>query len=175
MAKSLLAAVHNAVAGAVDDVLNEDDTSAPALNATMRNGSMATNSPPAGGDPNPGISQAAHDAAVTAARAEGVTAGATAATERLSAALGAEGIKGDAGRMAAALDLAVKSPGMSGGDIATFVTGNIAAAKPAATSAADYAAARASASALAQPQAKTDGRSDRSPLAAAVATTNKRR
>lgn len=171
--KSLLAAVHSAVAGTVEAALDESETSAPALQ--HKEGSMAAQSQPAGGDNNPGISQAAHDAAVTAARAEGVTAGAKEATDRLSAALGAEGVKGDAGRMAAALDLAVKSPGMSGADVAAFVVDNVAASKPAATPAAAYAAQRSAAASLAAPEAKGDGKGDKSALAAAVAATNKRR
>lgn len=149
MAKSLLAAVHNAVAGTVDDGLDEPATSALALN---HGGHMAASNQPAGGDQNPGISQAAHDAAVSAARSEGETRGAQAATDRLSAAIGAEGVKGDAGRMAAALDLAVKSPGMSGADVAAFVTANVAASKPGA-GASDYAAGRVAAAGLAAPQA----------------------
>ena len=173
MKNSLLAAVHAAVAGSVDDVLSEDETGAGALNAT-KDSSMANSSQPAGGDQT-GITKADHDAAVSAARAEGVTAGATAATERLSAALGAEGIKGDAGRMAAALDLAVKSPAMSGTDVAAFITANVQAS-PAATATApgNYAADRAAAAGLAQPQVKAD-KTDKSALASAVATTNKRR
>lgn len=151
MSKSLLAAVHSAVAGSVDAGLDEPETSALALN---NGGHMAATTVPAGGNPNPGISQADHDAAVSAARAEGITAGAKEATDRLSAALGAEGVKGDAVRMAAALDLAVKSPGMSGADVAAFVVDNVAASKPAATPAADYAAQRSAAAGLAQPQAR---------------------
>lgn len=77
---------------------------------------------------NAGISQADHDAAVAAARSEGEKAGASAAVDRFAAILGGEGIRGDAGRMAAALDLAVKSPGMSAEDVTTFVTANVAAA-----------------------------------------------
>ncbi|NEV79422.1 hypothetical protein DYI24_20520 [Rhodopseudomonas sp. BR0C11] len=172
MANSLLAAVHSAVAGSVDAGLDEPETSALALN---NGGHMAATTVPAGGNPNPGISQADHDAAVSAARAEGFTAGAKEATDRLSAALGAEGVKGDAGRMAAALDLAVKSPGMSGADVAAFVVENVAAAKPANSAAADYAQQRTAAAGLAAPEAKTDGKSDKSALAAAVANTNKRR
>lgn len=188
MAKSLLAAVHNAVAGTVEDALDESETGvalvkAPDLGKTSttvfvahKTGEhMAAQNQPAGGNPNPGISQAEHDAAVSAARAEGVTAGAKEATDRLSAALGAEGVKGDAGRMAAALDLAVKSPGMSGADVAAFVTANVAASKPGSTPAADYAASRSAAASLAAPQVKTGGKGDKSALAAAVSATNKRR
>jgi signal peptide peptidase SppA len=103
-----------------------------------------------------GISKAEHDAAVKTARAEGEAAGATAATDRLAAALGADGVKGDAARMAAALDLAVKSPGMSGEDVAAFVTANVAGAEPAAAaSAAGYEAARLAAAGQAQPAPRT--------------------
>lgn len=74
-----------------------------------------------------GIPKAEHDAAVTAARDEGHKAGAEAATGRFSAILSAEGISGDGKRMAAAFDLAVKSPGMSAEDVTGFVAGNVAA------------------------------------------------
>lgn len=77
-------------------------------------------------DTNTGISQANHDQAVAAAREEGHAAGAQAATTRLAAALGADGIKGDAARMSAALDLATTSPSMKGEQVAAFVTGNVA-------------------------------------------------
>ena len=172
MAKSLLAAVHNAVAGTADAGLDEPETGAP---APQSNGDdMAHQSQPAGGD-QAGISKADHEAAVSAARAEGKTEGAKEATERLSAALGAEGVKGDAGRMAAALDLAKSAPGMSGADVAAFVTANVAAAKPASTSAADYAQQRTAAAGLAQPQAGADKTVKTAALADAVASINKRR
>lgn len=149
MAKSLLAVVHNAVVGAADDALDESETGAPA--PITKGSAMSEDTKPAGGTQT-GISKADHDAAVAAARADGKAEGEKAATERLAAALGAEGVKGDAGRMAAALDLAVKSPGMSGADVAAFVAANVQAAKPAAA-ATDYAAQRASAAGLAQPHA----------------------
>lgn len=78
-----------------------------------------------------GISQADLNAAVAAARTEGhkagEVAGANAANDRLSAIVSAEGIKGDGARITAAVDLAVKSPGMSATDVTAFVTANIAA------------------------------------------------
>ena len=153
MARSLLAAVHNAVVGAVDDALFESETSAAALNANQNGGKMSKDNQPAGGDPNSaGISQATHDAAVTAARADGKAEGEKAATERFNAALGADGVKGDASRMAAALDLAVKSPTMAGADVAAFVVANVAAATAGAPSAAaTYSSRRVDAAALAQP------------------------
>jgi hypothetical protein len=172
MSRSLLAAVHNAV----HDVLDEGETGAAALNANQTGGKMSTDTQPGGGIPA-GISQATHDAAVTSARTEGKADGEKAATERFNAALGADGVKGDAGRMAAALDLAVKSPAMAGADVAAFVVANVAAAAAAAPSksgAEKYSAERSSAAGLAQPQPGSD-KGDKSALASAVATTNKRR
>jgi hypothetical protein len=152
MGRSLLAAVHNAVVGAVDDALNESETGAPALNTTKKEGTMSKDNQPAGGDPNSaGISQATHDAAVAAARADGKAEGEKGATERLNAALGAEGDKGDAARMAAALDLAVKSPTLAGADVAAFVVANVAASTASTNKAASYSAQRVEAAGLAQP------------------------
>lgn len=76
---------------------------------------------------NAGISQADHDAAVATARTEGEQAGAEAERTRLATALGADGIAGNGRRMAAALDLAVKSAGMSAEDVTAFVQANVAA------------------------------------------------
>jgi hypothetical protein len=152
MGRSLLAAVHNAVVGADDDALDERETGAPALNATKKEGTMSKDNQPAGGDPNSaGISQAMHDAAVAAARTDGKAEGERSAIERLNAALGAEGIKGDAGRMSAALDLAVRSPAMAGADVAAFVVANVAASTVSTATAATYSAQRVEAAGLAQP------------------------
>lgn len=159
MAKSHLAAVYNAVVGAVDDALVEEgETGAAALNSTTKEGSMSKDNPPAGGDPKAGatITQADHDSAVRAARAEGRSEGEKSSNDRLNAALGADGVKGDAGRMAAALDLAVKSPGMSGADVAAFVVANVAAASSSAKpgdAAEKYSAERTASAGLAQPSA----------------------
>ena len=102
-----------------------------------------------------GISKAEHEAAVNSAEQRGREAGAKEATDRLIAALGAEGVKGDAARMAAALDLAQKSPSMSGADISSFVIANVGASKPKAEGEkpdpAAYEAERTAASGLAQP------------------------
>lgn len=97
-----------------------------------------------------GITQAEHDAVVKAAADTARAEGGKAATDRLVAALGAEGVKGDAGRMAAALDLAVKSPGMSGEDVAAFVTANVAGSGKADASA-GYEASRLAAAGQSQP------------------------
>ena len=91
----------------------------------------------AGGDA--GISIEVHASAVAAARAEGEQA----AWSRLNAAVGAEGVKGDARRTMAALDLLMKAPAMSGADVAAWVTDNIAAT-PVAGSVPDYVQRRAS-------------------------------
>lgn len=72
--------------------------------------------------PVAGVPQADHDRAVASARNEGEQAGAASATTRLSTVLRAEGIAGNAGRMSAALDLAIQSPGMSAEDVTKFVT-----------------------------------------------------
>lgn len=89
------------------------------------------------GDPNKsgatnasGVSQADHSVAVAAARQEGEAAGARATNERFSAIIAAEGIAGNAGRMAAAIDLAIKSPGMSALDVTAFVATNVAPTAP---------------------------------------------
>lgn len=120
-----------------------------------------------------GIPQAQHDAAVTAARTAGVSEGVRMGTDRLSAALGAEGVKGDAGRMAAALDLAVKSPAMSGADVATFVVANVVAGKPA--DAADYEERRLAGAGLAAPRsAAPEGAAASQGWAKTAASINKR-
>lgn len=121
-----------------------------------RRSSMSENSGAPAAQDDAGISKAEHDAAVKTARAEGEAAGAKAATERLAAALGAEGVKGDAVRMSAALDLARKSPGMSGEDVAAHVTAYVGAA---ANSAAAYETERVAAAGLAQPAAASAGKS----------------
>lgn len=102
-----------------------------------------------------GVSKADHDAAVATARSEGEAAGAKAATERVSAILGAEGIKGDGKRMGAALDLAISSPAMASDAVVMFVTSNVAASTmPAAVAqAGSYDERRLAAAALAQPDA----------------------
>lgn len=74
-----------------------------------------------------GITQEQHDQAVAAAEQRGFKA----ATERLTGILSADGIKGDAARMTAAVDLATKAPTMSAEDVTAFVKANVAE-KPAA-------------------------------------------
>ena len=159
MASSYLAAIRNAVAGAADHALDLDDEDAGKTGAAAplkkEEQSMSTDDTPAGGDKNAGISQIEHEKAVKAAGSEGEARGAAAATGRLAAALGADGVKGDGVRMAAAFDLAVKSPGMSGEDVAAFVVGNVAAGKPADADATAYEQQRLAAAGAAQPSASS--------------------
>lgn len=126
------------------------------------------------------ITQADLDAAVSAARAEGHAAGvaegtatgASAATERLTSALGSEGVAGDPARMSAALDLAKKSPTMSGADIAAYVLANVTASKP--DAAATYEQHRLAAQNLAQPQ-KPGGDAAKTSWSKTADAINKRR
>ncbi|BCM19244.1 S49 family peptidase [Mesorhizobium sp. J8] len=102
-----------------------------------------------------GISKADHDKAVAEAEKKGHAAGSAEAGKRLATALGAEGIKGDGTRMAAALELAAKSPDMSGEDVAAFVVANVGASKPAEADASTYEKSRLAAAGLAQPGANS--------------------
>ncbi|MCB1462129.1 MAG: hypothetical protein KDJ90_06815 [Nitratireductor sp.] len=120
MSRSALAAVHLA--------MNPDQTGAEAeadAPKTERETSMTNKPDQPSGDT---VAKADHDAAVAAAETKGRDEGAKAANDRLGAILGAEGIKGDGPRMAAALDLAMKSPDMKAEDVTAFVTGNLPAA-----------------------------------------------
>lgn len=165
---SLLAAVQGAIAG-IDDDDQPDEGATDANASTTEKESRMANT-----DPKPsGISQTDHDAAIAAATTAGHAAGVTAATDRLSAALGAEGVRGDGVRMAAALDLAGKSPGMSGADVAAFVVANVATSKPTAgTDPAAYDKARVDAAGQALPESKAKEGGGWGSIVAAV---NKRR
>lgn len=91
-----------------------------------------------------GIPKATHDAAVRQARADGEATGdergrkVGAETERLrlSAIINADGIKGNALRLAAALELAAKSPAMTAEDIVAFTVANVSEPAQASSSAA---------------------------------------
>jgi alanine dehydrogenase len=89
----------------------------------------------------------------------------------MTAILGAEGVKGDAKRMSAALDLSTASPDMAAEAIVAFVVANVpaadastsatapeAAAAPAIAAAASYEAQRLAAANLAMPGASIAGR-----------------
>lgn len=66
--------------------------------------------------------------AIADAKLEGKNIGAKAVYERLSAIVSAEKIAHDPSRLKAAVDLAIKSPGMSAEDVVAFVADNVAAA-----------------------------------------------
>ena len=169
MATSMLAALRNAMhAGPADDIPDSGDEDVPMggrPDTQTEENSMSVNQNASAAAILAGITdQAIADAAkeaVAAARAEGKAEGAKETHEKISAALGAEGVKGDGKRMSAALDLIAKSPGMSGEDVAAFVTGNIAEAKAEEDPAASYEASRVTAAGLANPAPapKAQGRS----------------
>jgi signal peptide peptidase SppA len=130
-----------------------------------RRSSMSETSGAPAATEDAGISRADHDAAVKAAAETGRKEGAQAATDRLVAALGAEGVKGDAARMSAALDLAQKSPGMSGDDVAAFVSANVATSKADDADPKAYENQRLAAAGPAQPGARSDKRARLNPAA----------
>ena len=90
------------------------------------------NGAPAAND-DAGIPKAEHDKAVKDARTdgkaegveEGKKLGAEAERTRLSAILSADGIKGNAARLTAALELAAESPEMSAEKVVAFATRNV--------------------------------------------------
>lgn len=67
--------------------------------------------------------------AIAEAKAEGEKIGAKAAYDRLNTIVSSEKISQDAGRLKAAVDLAIKSQNMSAEDVIAFVTNNVAEAK----------------------------------------------
>lgn len=150
--------------GTFESVLSELTKSAPKgfRSLTTRKVSMENDG---------AIPKAEHDAAVKAAADTARAEGAKAATDRLSAALGADGIKGSAARMSAALDLAVKSASMSGEEVAAFVVGNVATAEaPKQEPAASYEAGRMAGAGLAAPGG-SGGEPQKSGLSARIDAT----
>ncbi|NEI89515.1 hypothetical protein GR248_01665 [Rhizobium leguminosarum] len=108
-----------------------------------------------------GAASAATAAIAAAAASTGGADGYKTAMDRMGAILGADGIKGDGKRMAAALDLAAQSPEMAAEAVTAFVVANVAAsgsspAEPG-KQAGNYEQQRLAAAALAQPQAATNG------------------
>lgn len=155
MKQSLLASVRAAMqAGSHDAVCVEDETDATASSQDKETGMAKEQDTPRAATETGAITTEVHERAVSAARDEGRTEGARTATERFVAAMGAENVRGNAVRMAAALDLAVKSPAMTGEDVAAFVVANVAADKPATTASYDE-ERHAAATGLAQPAART--------------------
>ena len=187
---SLIAAIRNAVhrdpTHALDAIEVEPGADAPAnpappSEAETTGGTMSTQTQ---GGANPAVTAAIAAATLPQGKA---AEGYTAAMARIDAILSAEGIKGDAARMTAALDLAKTAGEMSAEAIVGFVTANVPANKPEASApapaqpAADvrpdpaaYEAQRAASAGLAQPgkgpkAAKDQGWGD------VVAEVNKRR
>lgn len=152
--------------GTFESVL-ADLSRAPGGRSTSPKGrfSMSDNkgTPAAGEDV--GISKADHDKAVadarTAGKAEGVEEGKKAgfdeANTRIKSIVDAEGVKGNASRLTAALSLAAKSPDMSAEDIVAFAAENIADAKDGGEK---------------KPEASLDNRDDKPDSLAAVSGEN---
>lgn len=164
---SLIAAIRNAVRSdpkhALDAIEGEPgadapDNPAPHDEAATTGGTMSTQTQ---GGANPAVT-----AAIAAAtQPQGSTSeGYKAAMDRIGAILSAEGIKGDAGRMTAAIELAQTAGSMAAEAIVAFVTANVPAAKPDASASAPaqpaadvkpdpaaYEAQRAASAGLAQP------------------------
>lgn len=159
---SLISAIRAAIrTGALpadlDDIEADTDATAsnsqpPLTEANTTGGNMSDNQTVAGAA---GAAAAAIAAAATSTGADGFKT----AMDRMTAILGADGIKGDGKRMAAALDLAAQSPDMAAEAVVSFVTANVA---PAATATApaggqqqatSYEQQRLAAAGLAQPQA----------------------
>ena len=101
---------------------------------------------------------AAHAVAGVVPAAAGGGEGFSAAMDRITSVLSADGIKGDAGRMSAAMELAASAPAMTAEAVVAFVASNIPAAgaapEPQAQQAtASYEQQRVAAAALAMPSA----------------------
>ena len=164
-------------AGPIDDSGLPDEPGAHASKpetTTMEIEAMSTVIAAPGAGVNAGISEADHAAAVAKAQADGKAAGRKEASDRFGAILGAEGVKGDGGRMAAAFDLASQSPDMSAEAVVTFVSTNVAATKS--SSASSYEEQRLVAGGLtARGGGEKPNNDNKSVLASAVARTNKRR
>ncbi|WP_137136564.1 hypothetical protein [Rhizobium sp. FKY42] len=75
-----------------------------------------------------GAASPASPATTPSAAAPGGQDGAQAATDRLMTVFTADGIKGDAGRMSAAFDLAASAPGMTADAVVSFVATHVPAA-----------------------------------------------
>ncbi|WP_283196598.1 hypothetical protein [Rhizobium sp. BT04] len=138
----------------LDDIEADADASAsnsqpPLTEATTTGATMPDNQNVAG------AASAATAAIAAAAASAGGTDGFSTAMDRMTTILGADGIKGDGKRMAAALDLAKQSPDMAAEAVVSFVTTNVAAGTAASVGAdaAEYEKRRLAAAGLAQPSA----------------------
>lgn len=173
MSSSLFAAIRDAVRpGALNHVpdLVEDEPDANAsIPQTPHPEVNSTGDTMSGSQTLAGVAQAAAAAVASLPAGSGGQDGAQAAIDRLMTIFNAEGIKGDAGRMGAAIDLAASAPGMTVDAVVSFVATHVPAAgtnssapvndppppvpAPAATTApaASYEQQRLNAAALAQP------------------------
>lgn len=162
---SLLATIRAAVRpgsqpDALDAIEGEPDASAsileePHSEAEHTGGDMSVNQTVAG------AAQAATATIAAVAAASGGDDGFKTAVDRFNAVLGADGIKGDAKRMSAALDLATASPEMAADAVVAFVTDNVPAIQASAAptdakpSASAYEQQRLAAASLAMPTGST--------------------
>lgn len=165
---SLISAIRAAIrTGALpsdlEDIEVDADASAsisqpPLIEApTPTGGNMSENQTVAGA-----AAGAAAAAIAAAATSKGGADGFKTAMDRMTAILGADGIKGDGKRMSAALELAAQSPDMAAEAVVAFVNANVSAAASTAAAtapaggeqqAASYEQQRLAAAGLAQPQA----------------------
>lgn len=136
----------------------------PGRTTSMKGKSMDTTTGAPAADAGT-ITQAEMDTAVAAAEQKG----AAAAQQRLASILSADGIKGDAARMTAALDLAVRASAMSADDVTAFVTSNVKAASSDGRSAADVLAKMDKAAEGVESRPSATG--DAGPVAPQAATT----
>lgn len=168
MSSSLFAAIRDAVRpGAlthVPDLVEDEPDANASIPQTPHPEANSTGDAMSGSQTLAGAAQAAAAAVASLPAGSGGQDGAQAATDRLMTIFNAEGIKGDAGRMGAAIDLAAKAPAMSADDVVAFVATHVAASTSAGASAAappqqpsspapvaSYEQQRLSAAALAQP------------------------
>ena len=168
MSSSLFAAIRDAVRpGAlthVPDLVEDEPDANASIPQTPQPEANSTGDAMSGSQTLAGAAQAAAAAVASLPAGSGGQDGAQAATDRLMTIFNAEGIKGDAGRMGAAIDLAAKAPAMSADDVVAFVATHVAASTSAGASAAaqpqqpsspapvaSYEQQRLSAAALAQP------------------------
>ncbi|MER9937426.1 S49 family peptidase [Mesorhizobium sp. M0088] len=127
--------------GSFESVLADLTRASGRSTSQPRRTSMSENNGAPAANEDAGIPKATHDAAVKQARtegkaegvAEGTKAGAEAERTRLSAIISADGIKGNAGRLSAALELATESPEMAAEKVVAFAAKNIAEQGPSAS------------------------------------------
>ncbi|MER9355546.1 S49 family peptidase [Mesorhizobium sp. M0514] len=120
--------------GSFESVLTDLTRASGRSTSQPRRTSMSENNGAPAANEDAGIPKATHDAAVKQARtegkaegvAEGTKAGAEAERTRLAAIISAEGIKGNAARLTAALELATESPEMAADKVAAFAVKNVA-------------------------------------------------